>query len=103
MFNDSCFSYGSTDLLIPSSALFVIEFMVRYVALIVLSLAMNHQTYSLILELVLLMRKDQSLCCEASRYGDWYNNLIENMCDYESDHLDMCLMLRFLKKEISGQ
>ncbi|MDB4484638.1 hypothetical protein N9026_00315 [bacterium] len=62
---------------------------------------MNYEVYSAALRIIELMKNDSSLCGKASDYGDWYNNLLEHICDFESENLEMCLVLRALRKEMS--
>ena len=62
---------------------------------------MNHEVYSAALRIIELMRSDSGLSAKSSEYGDWYNNLLEHICDFESENFEMCLMLRALRKQIS--
>ena len=62
---------------------------------------MNYEVYSAALRIIELMKNDSRLCGKASDYGDWYNNLLEHICDFESENLEMCLVLRALRKEMS--
>ena len=62
---------------------------------------MNYEVYSAALRIIELMKNDSRLCAKASDYGDWYNNLLEHICDFESENFEMCLVLRALRKEMS--
>ena len=62
---------------------------------------MNHEVYSAALRIIELMQSDSRLSAKASKYGDWYNNLLEHICDFESENFEMCLMLRALRKRMS--
>ena len=61
---------------------------------------MNYEVYSAALRIIELMRSDSRLSAKASEYGDWYNNLVEHICDFESENFEMCLMLRTLQKQM---
>ena len=43
------------------------------------------------------------LSSQASDYGDWYGNLLEHVCDFEAENLEMCLLLRNLRKQMSDR
>ena len=62
---------------------------------------MNYEIYSAALCIIELMQSDSRLSAKASEYGDWYNNLLEHICDFESENFEMCLMLRALRKQMS--
>jgi hypothetical protein len=62
---------------------------------------MNYEVYSAALRIIELMKSDSGLCSKANNYGDWYNNLLEHICDFESENFEMCLMLRALRKQMS--
>ena len=62
---------------------------------------MNYEVYSAALRIIELMQSDSGLCSKADNYGDWYNNLLEHICDFESENFEMCLMLRALRKQMS--
>ena len=62
---------------------------------------MNYEVYSAALRTIELMQSDSRLSVKASEYGDWYNNLLEHICDFESENFEMCLMLRALRKQMS--
>ena len=63
---------------------------------------MNYEVYSAALRIIELMKSDSRLCTQASDYGDWYNNFLEHVCDFESENLEMCLMLRDLRRQMSN-
>jgi hypothetical protein len=62
---------------------------------------MNHEIYSAALPILELMNRDSLLRSQASEYGDWYDNLLEHVCDFEAENLEMCLLLRSLRKQMS--
>ena len=62
---------------------------------------MNYEVYSAALRIIELMQSDSGLCSKAYNYGDWYNNLLEHTCDFESENFEMCLVLRALRKQMS--
>ena len=62
---------------------------------------MNHEVYSAALRIIELMQSDSRLSAKASEYSDWYDNLFEHICDFESENFEMCLMLRALRKQMS--
>ena len=62
---------------------------------------MNYEVYSAALRIIELMQSDSGLCSKADNYGDWYNNLLEHICDFESENFEMCLVLRALRKQMS--
>ena len=62
---------------------------------------MNYEVYSAALRIIELMQSDSRLSAKSSEYGDWYNNLLEHICDFESENFEMCLMLRALRKQMS--
>ena len=64
---------------------------------------MNYEVYSTALRIIELIQSDSSLSAKAYEYGDWYNNLLEHICDFESENFEMCLMLRALRKQMSDQ
>ena len=47
-------------------------------------LSMNYEVYSAALRIIELMQSDSRLSAKASEYGDWYNNLLECIYDFES-------------------
>ena len=63
--------------------------------------SMNYEVYSTALRIIELMQNDSILSATASEYGDWYSNLLEHTCDFESENFEMCLMLRALRKQMS--
>ena len=63
--------------------------------------SMNYEVYSAALRIIELIQSDSRLSVKASEYGDWYNNLLEHICDFESENFEMCLMLRALRKQMS--
>ena len=62
---------------------------------------MNYEVYSAALRIIELMQSDSGLSAKSSEYCDWYNNLLEHICDFESENFEMCLMLRALRKQMS--
>ena len=62
---------------------------------------MDYEVYSAALRIIELMQSDSELCSKADYYGDWYNSLLEHICDFESENFEMCLMLRALRKQMS--
>jgi hypothetical protein len=62
---------------------------------------MNYEVYSAALRIIELMQSDSGLCSKADNYGDWYNNLLEHIFDFESENFEMCLVLRALRKQMS--
>ena len=64
---------------------------------------MNYEIYSAALRILELVNSDSQLCSQASDYGDWYDNLLEHVCDFEAENLEMCLLLRALRKQMSNQ
>ena len=62
---------------------------------------MNYEVYSAALRIIELMQSDSGLCSKADNYGDWYNNLSEHICDFESENFEMCMVLRALRKQMS--
>ena len=62
---------------------------------------MNYEIYTAALRIIELVNRDSRLCSQASGYGDWHNNLLEHLCDFEADNLEMCLVLRALRKQMS--
>ena len=62
---------------------------------------MNYEVYSAALRIIELMQSDSELCSKADNYGDWYNNRLEHICDFESENFEMCLVLRVLRKQMS--
>ena len=64
---------------------------------------MNYEVYSAALRTIELMQSDSRLSAKASEYGDWYDNLLEHICDFETENFEMCLMLRALRKQMSDQ
>jgi hypothetical protein len=62
---------------------------------------MNHEIYSAALPILELMNRDSLLRSQASEYGDWYDNLLEHVCDFEAENLEICLLLRSLRKQMS--
>ena len=63
--------------------------------------SMNYEVYSAALRTIELMQSDSRLSVKAFEYGDWYNNLLEHICDFESENFEMCLMVRALRKQMS--
>ena len=63
--------------------------------------SMNYEVYSAALRIIELMQSDSGLSAKTSEYGDWYNNLLEHICDFESENFEMCLVLRALRKQMS--
>jgi hypothetical protein len=49
------------------------------------------------------VNSDSQLCSQASDYGDWHGNLLEHVCDFEAENLEMCLLLRNLRKQMSDR
>ena len=64
---------------------------------------MNYEIYSAALRILELVNSDSQLCSQASDYGDWYRNLLEHVCDFEAENLEMCLLLRNLRKQMSDR
>ena len=64
---------------------------------------MNYEIYSAALRILELVNNDSQLCSQASDYGDWYGNLLEHVCDFEAENLEMCLLLRNLRKQMSDR
>ena len=64
---------------------------------------MNHEMYSAALPLLEIVNSDSLLRAQTSDYGDWYDNLLEHVCDFEAENLEMCLLLRTLRKQISDR
>ena len=64
---------------------------------------MNHEIYSAALPILELVNSDPRLRSQTSDYGDWYDNLLEHVCDFEAENLEMCLLLRALRKQMSSQ
>ena len=64
---------------------------------------MNYEIYSSALRIIELMKRDSTLSDQASGYGDWYDNLLEHICDFESENLEMCLLLRTLRQHMSDR
>ena len=64
---------------------------------------MNYEVYSAALRIIELMQSDSRLSAKASGYGDWYNNFLEYICDFESENFEICLMLRALRKQMSDR
>ena len=62
---------------------------------------MNYEIYSTALRIIELIQSDSMLSAKVYEYGDWYNNLLEHICDFESENFEMCLMLRALRKQMS--
>ena len=62
---------------------------------------MNYEVYSATLRIIELLQSDSRLSAKASEYGDWYNNLLEHICDFESENFEMCFMLVGLRKQMS--
>ena len=63
---------------------------------------MNNEVYSAALRIIEMMQSDSQLYAKASDYGDWYNNLLEHVCDFESENFEMCVVLRALRKQMSN-
>ena len=64
---------------------------------------MNHEIYSAALPILELVNSDSRLRAQTSDYGDWYGNLLEHVCDFESEHLEMFTLLRSLTTQISDR
>ena len=64
---------------------------------------MNHEIYSAALPILELVSSDSQLRAQTSDYGDWYDNLLEHVCDFEAENLEMCLLLRNLRKQMSDR
>ena len=64
---------------------------------------MNHEIYSAALPILELVNSDSRLRAQTSNYGDWYDNFLEHVCDFEAENLEMRLLLRALPKQVSGQ
>ena len=64
---------------------------------------MNHEVYSAALLILELVKSDSRLRAQTSDYGDWYDNLLEHICDFEAENVEMCLLLRALRKQMSSQ
>ena len=64
---------------------------------------MNYEIYSAALPLLEIVNSDSELRVQTSDYGDWYDNLLEHVCDFEAENLEMCLLLRALRKQMSSQ
>ena len=64
---------------------------------------MNHEIYSAALPILEIVNSDSLLRAQTSVYGDWYDNLLEHVCDFEAENLEMCLLLRALRKQMSNQ
>ena len=64
---------------------------------------MNYEIYSAALRILELVNSDSQLCSQASVYGDWHGNLLEHVCDFEAENLEMCLLLRNLRKQMSDR
>ena len=62
---------------------------------------MNYEVYSAALRIIELMQSDSELCSKADNYGDWYDNRLARICDFESENFEMCLVLRALRKQMS--
>ena len=62
---------------------------------------MNCEVYYAALRIIELMQSDSELCSKADNYGDWCNNLLEHVCDFESENFEMCLVLRAWRKQMS--
>ena len=62
---------------------------------------MNHEIYSAALPILELMNRDSQLRSQTSEYGDWYDNLLEHIYDFEAENFEMCLLLRSLRKQMS--
>ena len=48
---------------------------------------MNHEIYSATLSILELVNSDSRLRAQTSDYGDWYDNLLEHVCDFEAENL----------------
>ena len=64
---------------------------------------MNHEIYSAALLILEIVNSDSRLRAQTADYGDWYDNLFEHVCDFEAENLEMCLLLRALRKQMSSQ
>ena len=64
---------------------------------------MNHEIYSAALLILEIVNSDSRLRAQTADYGDWYDNLLEHVCDFEAENLEMCLLLRALRKQMSSQ
>ena len=49
---------------------------------------MNHEIYSAALPLLEIVNSDPLLRAQTSDYGDWYDNLLEHVCDFEAENLE---------------
>lgn len=63
---------------------------------------MNHEIYSAALPILELVNSDSRLRAQTSDYGDWYDNLLEHVCDFEAENLEISLLLRALRKQMSN-
>ena len=64
---------------------------------------MNYDVYSAALRIIELMQNDSRMSAKASEYGDWYNNVLEHVYDFEAENFEMCLTLRALRKRMSDR
>ena len=64
---------------------------------------MNYEIYSAALPLLEVVNSDSRLRAQTSDYCDWYDNLLEHVCDFESENLEMCTLLRALRKQMSNR
>ena len=64
---------------------------------------MNHEIYLAALSILEIVNSDSRLRAQTSDYGDWCDNLLEHVCDFEAENLEMCLLLRALRKQMSNQ
>jgi len=64
---------------------------------------MNHEIYSAALTILEIVNSDKRLRAQTSDYGGWYDNLLEHVCDFEAENLEMCSLLRSLRKQMSNQ
>ena len=64
---------------------------------------MDHEIYSAALPILEIVKSDSRLRAQTADYGDWYDNLLEHVCDFEAENLEMCLLLRALRKQMSSQ
>ena len=63
---------------------------------------MNNEIYSAALPILEIVNSDSRLRAQTSDYGDWYDNLFEHVCDFEAENLEMCLLLKALRKQLSN-
>ena len=64
---------------------------------------MNHETYSLCLSLLEVMDCNQELRDETELYGSWFNHMVDNMVDYEKEHLAQTELVKILRKQLKDK